>query len=90
LKSSEFKYSSTAILALVVPIIFDIIADLFFNLKEEKRSDDYTMIQEGTLNDSGKLLFLSGIIVLPIVAFLPENTTNWAKIYLCRSKCQQI
>lgn len=85
-----FRYSSIATLSLVVPVIFDCVTDIFFNFKKGKQNSDNTMVKEGFLNNKEKVLFLSGIVILPIVAFFPESTTNWAFIYLCCNKCQQI
>jgi hypothetical protein len=89
INSVGYKYSSIAILALVIPVILDCITDLFFTLKKEKE-DNNTIVREGFLNNLEKVLFLSGVVILPIVAFFPESTKNWAFIYLCCNKCQQI
>lgn len=84
------RYISVATLSLVVPAFLDCISDLFFNSKDGKQQGDKTVAKEGFLNGLEKGLFLSGIVITPIVSFFPESTTNWVLIYICCQKCQQI
>lgn len=85
LTSNGYRYSSVATFALVIPVLCDITMDLVFKSNIAKAS-----VKEGFLNNIEKLLFLSGIVILPVVAFLPKTTTNWAFIYLCCKGCHQI
>lgn len=89
LTSVGFRYSSVATLALVIPVFFDTLTDLVFNhYQRGKQNTGNSVVSEGFLNTLEKVLFLSGIVVLPITAFFPESTTNWAFIYVCCNKCQ--
>jgi hypothetical protein len=90
LTSMGYRYSAVATLTLAIPVTFDLITDLVFKPKGERQSNDKTVVKEGFLNNTEKVLFLIGIIMLPIVAFFPENTSHWAYIYICCNKCQQI
>jgi hypothetical protein len=90
LTSIGYRYSSVATLALVIPFTLDLLTDLVFKPKNGKQSNEKTLGKEGFLNNTEKLLFLIGIVILPIVAFFPEDIPNWAFIYICCNKCQQI
>jgi hypothetical protein len=90
LKSVGYKYSAVATLTLVLPLFLDCLADLIFNFRKGKPNSDKPIVNEGFLNNIEKLLFLSGIAILPIVSFLPDNTRNLAYIYICCNKCQTV
>jgi hypothetical protein len=72
-----------------IPFTLDLVTDLVLKPTDAKQSNEKIIVKEGFLNNTEKVLFLIGAIVLPVVAFFPENTTNWAFIYICCSKCQQ-
>jgi hypothetical protein len=85
-----YRYTAVATLALAIPFTLDLVTDLVFKPKGGRQSNEKTVVKEGFLNNTEKVLFLIGNIMLPIVAFFPENTIHWAYIYICCNKCQQI
>jgi hypothetical protein len=91
LRSIEYRYSAVATIPLAIPFTFDLITDLVLKPKNGRQSNEKTVVvKEGFLNNMEKMIFLIGIVILPIVAFFPENTVNWAYIYICCNQCQQI
>jgi hypothetical protein len=90
LTSIGYRYSAVATLTLAIPFTFDLVSDLVFTPNDVKHSNERTVGKEGFLNNMEKVLFLIGTVMLPIVAFFPEDTRNWAFIYVCCNKCQQM
>lgn len=96
--SSEFDYSCIASIALVIPLFVDVFLDLMMNFidasssaeaKKLKPKPIETSARFNFLNISERLLILMGVIILPLVNFLPKETKNLALTYLCAYKCQQ-
>ena len=91
----EFRYSCAASVALVLPLFSDVLLDVIdycrkLGSQENKRriANESGAERFNFLNISERMLILMGIVVVPLVGFLPIHTENLALIYTCCSKCQ--
>ena len=92
--SINFSLSCIASVALVIPLAIDIFLDIIMMIVDsDGRKKGIPRPVESSrfhfLNICERSLILIGLIVLPIVIFLPKDTDNLALIYLCCYKCQQ-
>ena len=90
----EFRCSCVASVSLSLPLIFDVLFDFIFTARNsltggDAKKDIPDSHKFNFLNTSERLLTLMGVIVLPLVGFLPIETENLALIYICCGKCQQ-
>ena len=93
----SFTYCSVASVTLIVPLFLDVILDLVVMFVSAtlsvKINKQKTVVKDAAgfifLNIPERMLILVGMIVVPIVAFLPKNTENLALIYVCCNNCQQ-
>ena len=99
--TNSFFYTSVASISAVIPLFFDALLDLLTSIRsshklmntgsEVQKSHTAKTTKRFTfLNISERLMILTGVVVLPLVAFLPRNTRNLALIFLCCNKCQQV
>ena len=86
LSSQMNRDSSVASVALVMPLLMDMLADLFNSFFRNRKYAKIRRNREALLNSTERSCFLLGTAIIPLVTFLPESTSNWALIYLC---CQQ-
>jgi hypothetical protein len=77
LGGSFFISTSMAACSLMVPLVIDAV----FDLLQRRRS--YKTTRQDSLNLAERIIFLIGIIVVPVVAYLPAETKNLALIYNC-------
>ena len=86
----EFTYSCVASVAITIPLFFDLFFDYIAKIAETSTILKKSATDSGFnfLNISERLLFLIGIITLPLVTFLPSGSDKLALIYLCCNKCQ--
>lgn len=91
-----FRYSCVANVALVVPLMLDTLFDLVtskwlsFRKGDKKLNNgDSKSPRYDFLNVYERLLIFLGVLVLPVVGFLPIDTDNLGLIYYCCNKCQQ-
>lgn len=89
-KGSGFTYSCIAAMALVIPLLVDLLIDIGYEIATVvvKPSGKITA-RFNFLNKYERTLFLLGIAVLPLLIFVPKNTPDLALIYVCCNKCQQ-
>jgi hypothetical protein len=87
---SGFAYSCIAAMALIVPLLIDLLIDIGYEIATVvvKPSGKITA-RFNFLNKYERTLFLLGIAVLPLLIFVPKSTPNLALIYICCNKCQQ-
>ena len=99
--TNSFVYTSVASISAVIPLFFDAVLDLFACLRSSHRLKNVgSKVQKNHtvkttnrftfLNISERLMILMGVVVLPVVTFLPHSTRNLALIFLCCNKCQQV
>jgi hypothetical protein len=98
--SEYFRGSSAAAISLAAPIMFDALIDWLENLNHAGGRKINAAIESKTkvlggddgksslLNFSEKLIFIYGVVIVPILAFLPEGTPNLGILYVCCSKSQ--
>ena len=94
--SKGFAYTCVASIALSIPLFIDVLIDIStsFDKTSNSASNRLKLQSSGTarfnfLNISERLLILLGIIVLPLIIFLPKSTPNLSLVYVCLFKCQQ-
>lgn len=88
LSSRIYRDSAIAVIALAIPLLMDTIADMFnsFFKKDHNKIDGmYIRLNDAfvLLNDNEKIVFLVGLLILPITALLPSHTINLGLIYVC-------
>ena len=91
--STGFNFCCASCIALVVPLLLDVLFDLRAVSVNEISTAHINQSNTGTLsftflNIPERLLILMGMIILPVVIFLPESTENLGLIYLCFVNCQ--
>jgi hypothetical protein len=87
LSSKMYRDSAIMIIALVIPIALDTLADITNYSKDELPKGQ----ERGTfLNINERILFLFGFIICPSTVFLSSNTPNLAFIYFCCNKSQLV
>lgn len=91
----EFRYGSAASMALAVPLFIDALLDLrnsggtaLIDVAKTTKQNNYDTVRYNCLNISERILFLMGIVILPVVSLLSLKTENLALIFVCCSKCQ--
>ena len=94
--SLEFSYSCIASIALVIPLLIDILFDIRNSfdqsptaVKKRLKSRSSGSERFYFLNISERILILLGVAILPTLVFVPKSTSNLALIYVCCCKCQQ-
>ena len=85
--SSINRESSIAILVLAVPIFMEILTDSVISLVNQGNTSKDAYLG-ALLNHYERFIFFIGSIIVPFTAFFPSDTTKWAYLYLCLSKCQ--
>ena len=99
LSSVQYGYSAVTLIVLTIPLMIEMIIDGLLYLyqsyfvRNRQQSTyilDTTVIRPYTysFNTPEKMLFIIGIIIQPLVAFLPADTTNLGQLYICCNKCQ--
>lgn len=87
LPSQENRETSIASVSIMIPLVLDMITEMINSLvTEEKKIKKRRRV--GLLNTAERMLFLCGVAVVPMTAFLPTNTPNWAYVYVCCQHCQ--
>jgi hypothetical protein len=93
--SHYFQYPSVAIIALIAPLAVDIVLDMSVSWCTRTNKAiklKQSMIAEETLRYSvslpEKIIFLFSIVVVPIVALLPEDYPNLGLAFCCCHKFQ--
>ena len=87
LSSGPVRDSAVAAVALVLPLIMEILTDVFVSCTERADRIKYNC-RNALLNSPERFVFVCGTAIAPIIALLPRETASWAYIYLCCSKCQ--
>lgn len=87
LPSMRNRDSAVAAVALIVPVIMEMTTDIVICCFETADRIKYNC-RDALLNSPEKFVFFCGTVIVPITAFLPTDTENWAYIYLCCTKCQ--
>ena len=89
----RYQGSSIALLALLAPIALDLIVDAGFEgIKQcffvgNEKANMLPKLRDGkndaaiSLNRYEKILFVTGLIITPITAFLPSTISNLASVY---------
>ena len=95
----RFQGSSIALLSLTAPIALDLLLDVaFYGIKQwffvENEKDRMLPKKRDGKTDAGislnrfeKLLFVIGLIITPVTAFLPSTIPNLAAVYSCCRLC---
>lgn len=83
------RNSSIATLAITVPILIDVVVELFTQITAKGNFEKLNMyLNRPLLNPLERIVFLAGTILLASGALLPNETPNVAYIYACFSRCQ--
>ena len=99
LSSVEYGYAAVTLIISAAPLIIEMIIDGFLHvyrssfIQNKQQSSfilDTNVIAPYTysFNTPEKVLFIVGIIIQPLVAFLPSDTNNLGQLYICCNKCQ--
>lgn len=89
LPSQGHRDSAIVVLALIIPLLMDIMTEILNSFFKKTTEVQLKMqAKRGILNNMEQLVFLCGTAVVPLTAFIPRETTNWAYIYLCCQQCQ--
>lgn len=93
--SRTFHNSCVAITAIVVPLVIDLLCDLANTIISSCGINSVSLhsgmknkARFNLLNMSERVLILMGIVMLPLVSFLPTTTYNLGMIYVCCNRCQ--
>ena len=93
--SIRFHNSSVAIIAIVVPLVIDLFCDLANTIISSCGINSVSLhsgiknkARFNLLNMSERILILMGILMLPLVSLLPNETYNLGMIYVCCNRCQ--
>jgi hypothetical protein len=83
------KYTAIATLAITVPILMDVVVELFTSFTAKGNFEKLNMyLNRPLLNPLERIVFLAGTTLVASTAFLPRETPNAAYIYACFSRCQ--
>jgi hypothetical protein len=82
LGGSMFINTSMIACALMVPLVIDAIFDVL------QRTRSYKATKQDSLNLAERIIFLISIVIVPLVAYLPVDTTKLALIYNCCRRAQ--
>jgi hypothetical protein len=92
--SELFHNASVALLSLVSPLIVDSTFDLLnawiFVDNRLSKTNAKSTIDDCSFDWKEKVLFILGIIILPINIFLPSTTRNLTLILICSRKCRLV
>ena len=99
LSSVQYGYSAVTLIVLTIPLVIEMAIDGLLYLYQYsfvRKKQQSTYILDTTVlrpytysfNTPEKMLFIIGIIIQPLVAFLPADTTNLGQLYICCNKCQ--
>ena len=93
ISSSYFRESSFSILGLSLTYLSDLMLDLMYNFMSGDR-----LMRRGNTTDrkhddaimtgGEKIVFLLGIVVVPLVAFVPRDHKHLALLYICAANAQ--
>jgi hypothetical protein len=92
--SVEFSYSSTASIALVIPLFIDVSLDILSSVDQSPSAVKKRIMPSSRdarynfLNITERIMLLLGVAILPMVVFVPTTNSNLALIYVCCCKCQ--
>jgi hypothetical protein len=83
LSSTMYRDSAMMIIALVIPIALDTLADIvdFFSRKKLRLHKTGTFF-----NTNERIVFLCGMLVCPLTVLLSDDTHDLAFIYVCTNK----
>jgi hypothetical protein len=86
MKSDVFRGTSIMIIALVIPLALDTLADIYdyFLKKKAPKRQELAVF----LNIDERIIILCGMIVCPMTAFISRDTPNLAFLYFCCNSCQ--
>ena len=89
------------LIVLAAPLVIEMIMDGLLHLYKSSLTIQNRQQQSSYILDSNilrpstysfntpeKTLFLLGIVIQPLVAFLPSTTTNLGQLYICCNRCQ--
>jgi hypothetical protein len=83
------KYTAIATLAITVPILMDVVVELFTSFTAKGNFEKLNMyLNRPLLNPLERIVFLAGTTLVASTAFLSRETPNAAYIYACFSRCQ--
>jgi hypothetical protein len=89
LESGKSRDSAVASMTLVTPLALDIMTEIFISvIKKGTNSKLQKQNKLILLNTTERLVFLLGIVCIPVTTYFPDNTPKWAYIYVCCQKCQ--
>ena len=92
LRDGTMYYESSILLVgfsciLAIDLLVDILNEWFGNKMMSEKKAKF-MVQR--ISNAEKLLLVLGLIIQPIIAFLPRTTPHLTMIWLCCHKCQKI
>jgi hypothetical protein len=83
------KDTAIATLAISVPILMDVVVELFTSITAKGDFEKLNMyLNRPLLNPLERIVFLAGTTLVATTAFLPPETPNAVYIYACYSRCQ--
>ena len=88
LPEQRIRDSSIAVIALVFPLVLDIVTEMINSVISGRKDEKLLMQTKPLLNNMEKLLFLFGTVIVPMNACLLTNSPRWAYTYLCSQQCQ--
>lgn len=89
--SERFKDSSIFTMTFALPVLFDIISEVFQSLLMTKPRNKAKMkVKDALLNTRERFVLFCGMVTIPIVSFMPVHTQNLANIYLCMKRCRSM
>ena len=89
-KSNVVSFRSTSLisLSLLAPFFLDYLTELCHIDRQVKNKDDSSILQN--MNHFEKCVFILGLFVVPIVAFVPTTFDDLGLLWLCMSRFQII
>jgi hypothetical protein len=91
LTSQRFKDSALFTMSFTLPLLFDIISEVFQSLIMKQKTEKAKMnVKDALLNTRERFILYCGIITIPILAFMPVHTQNLANLYLCLKRSRSM
>ena len=84
----SFRSTSLISLSLLAPFFLDYLTELCYVDRQVKNKDDSSILQN--MNHFEKCVFILGLFVVPIVAFVPTTFDDLGLLWLCMSRFQII
>jgi hypothetical protein len=90
LSSSTYRDSAIAMISLAIPLLMDTIADAINSFFRKEHNESIVQLEKGFvfMNDNERMLYMFGLLILPITALFPQDTINLGLIHVCCSSYQ--